>query len=530
MPPRRRTLERHVFLLTLVSFLVWTAAVASGILGPFDAAVRVPLVDPRSPAGQVAEAFALVTHPFGLFTLTLMLALWALRRRLRRLALALALSTLGLPAYELVATLTARPRPPTLFTDSVSAGGLSYPSGHVVAATIVTWVAVTIANAQRKSDGSRWRRQAWGGLFVAAVAADQWALSAQWESDVVGGVLLGATVASGALWLSVVDTIRRSIELRGLPAGHPDRRAAIIYNPTKVLDFPLFRRRVDHALLHSGWKSPLWLETTREDPGRRMAREALAHHVDLVLVAGGDGTVRAVCAGLAGSGIPVGLVPAGTGNLLCRNLGIPLDEDVAIEVALHGVPTAIDMVSCTTDTGSDTFAVMAGVGLDALIMSETNPELKRAMRGGAYVVAAAQQVRMKPFGVRVTLDGQDLGEQPAVMALVGNVGRLQGGIQMFPEASPTDGLLDVLVASPDGLRDWARVAAGVRTGGPVRGLARAQGSRVEITVDRPIAFQLDGDTEGDAMRFVAEVVPGALRVMLTREPPGSSRPARDTAR
>jgi diacylglycerol kinase (ATP) len=328
----------------------------------------------------------------------------------------------------------------------------------------------------------------------------------------------------------VVDTIRRSIELRGLPAGHPDRRAAIIYNPTKVLDFPLFRRRVDHALLHSGWKSPLWLETTREDPGRRMAREALAHHVDLVLVAGGDGTVRAVCAGLAGSGIPVGLVPAGTGNLLCRNLGIPLDEDVAIEVALHGVPTAIDMVSCTTDTGSDTFAVMAGVGLDALIMSETNPELKRAMRGGAYVVAAAQQVRMKPFGVRVTLDGQDLGEQPAVMALVGNVGRLQGGIQMFPEASPTDGLLDVLVASPDGLRDWARVAAGVRTGGPVRGLARAQGSRVEITVDRPIAFQLDGDTEGDAMRFVAEVVPGALRVMLTREPPGSSRPARDTAR
>jgi len=168
MPPRRRTLERHVFLLMLVSFLLWTAALAAGWLGPLDASVRVPLVDPRSTGGQIAEAFALVTHPFGLFALTLMLALWAHRRRLRRLALALTLSTLGLPAYELMALVSARPRPPTLFTDSVSAGGFSYPSGHVVAATIVTWVAVTIANAQRESNESRWRRQAWGGLFVAA--------------------------------------------------------------------------------------------------------------------------------------------------------------------------------------------------------------------------------------------------------------------------------------------------------------------------------------------------------------------------
>lgn len=513
MPPRRRTLERHVFLVTLVSFLIWTAAVASG---PLDASVRVPLVDPRSTGGQMAEAFALVTHPFGLFALTLMLALWAYRRRLRRLALALALSTLGLPAYELMATLSARPRPPTLFTDSVSAGGFSYPSGHVVAATIVTWVAVTVANAQRKSNGSRWRRQAWGGLFVAAVAADQWALSAQWESDVVGGMLLGVTVASGAFWLSGVDTIRRSIELRGLTAGQARRRAAIIYNPTKVLDFPLFRRRVDHTLLHGGWKPPLWLETTREDPGNQMARDALAQDVDLVLVAGGDGTVRVVCAGLVGSGVPVGLIPAGTGNLLCRNLGIPLDEDVAIEVALNGTPTAIDMIRCTTDTGSDVFAVMSGVGLDALIMSETNSELKKAIRGGAYVVAATQQARMKPFRVRVTLDGQELLERSAVMALIGNVGRLQGGIAVFPAASPTDGLLDVLVVSPDSPRDWARVAAGVRHCGPVRGLERAQGSRVEITVDRPISFQLDGDTEGETTRFVAEIIPAALTVMLPR--------------
>jgi len=176
----------------------------------------VPRVDPRSTGGQIAEAFALVTHPFAFSALTLTSSFWA-------------------PA----------------------------------------------------------------------------ALSAQWESDVVGGGLLGATVASGALWLSGVDTIRRSIELRGLPAGHPDKRAAIIDNPTKVLDLPLFRRRVDHALLHSGWKPPLWLETTREDPGRRMARDALAHDVDLVLVAGGDGTVRAgtaPCAQRCGSCCPANLL------------------------------------------------------------------------------------------------------------------------------------------------------------------------------------------------------------------------------
>lgn len=532
MTPRRRPQERRTFVVTLLAFGLWTAATAAGLLDRLDASVRVSAVDPRSTGGQLAEGFALLTHPFGLFALIGLLAVWAHRRRLRRLALALGLSTLGLPTTLLVRELEARPRPPSPFVNSVSATGPAYPAGHLVAATIIIWVAVTIADAQRKSGRSRWTRRIGGTAFVAAVATDQWALSTQWQSDIVGGILLGATVAAGALWLSGADAVRRSAERQTPPVGQARRRAAVVYNPTKVLDLALFRRRVEHALRQDGWEPPLWFETTRDDPGRRMAQDAVAQGAALVLVAGGDGTVRAACAALVGSGVPVGLVPAGTGNLLCRNLGIPLDEDVAIDVALHGVPAPVDMVTCTTDAGSGSFAVMSGIGLDAQIMSGTRPELKRALKGGAYVVAAAQQVHTTPFRVRVTLDDQELPEQSAVMVLVGNVGRLQGGIPIFPSASPTDGLLDVLIASADGLLDWARVAARMRHRSAVRGLARAQGRRVQIVTDGPIAFQLDGDTEGVTTHVAAEVAPGALLVMLPlreRSHRGRARRTQDLA-
>lgn len=520
----RRLAERNVFLVMLGCFLAWTAVTVTGTLTSFDNSIRAAPIAARSTAGQIAEGFALVTDPLPLFSVTLLLALWAVKRRLRRLALALALSFLGLPAYLAVRTLCAQPRPSSNFSDSISASGFGYPSGHVEVATILTWLTVAVANAQREATLTRVRRCALGLLLVAAVAAGQWAMSTEWESGLVGGALLGATVVSGALWISGVDIIRRSLVLGKMSPAPVDKRAAIIYNPTKVLDLNLFRRRVEYALMRSGWKPPLWLETTRDEPGGQLAQDAAAQGVDLVLVAGGDGTVRTVCAGLAGSGVPVGLVPAGTGNLLCRNLAIPLDEDLALDVALNGAATAIDLIRCTTDTGSDTFAVMSGLGLDAMIMSETSARLKKTIRSGAYVLVAAQQLRSKPFQVRVTVDGKELTQQTSVMVLVGNVGKLQGGIEMFPDADVGDGRLDVLVASPDGLREWAGIATSVRSGAPTRGLERARGQRVEIVVQPAIAYQFDGDTLGETTRFVAEVLPGALLVMLpTRRPlPGRS--------
>ena len=98
-----------------------------------------------------------------------------------------------------------------------------------------------------------------------------------------------------------------------------------------------------------GWVDTLWLETSAADPGRAMTEHAAAERVDLVVCAGGDGTVRIVADELAGTGIPMGLIPAGTGNSLARNLDLPLDEVAAIEIAFGGHTRAIDLIKVTVD-------------------------------------------------------------------------------------------------------------------------------------------------------------------------------------
>jgi diacylglycerol kinase (ATP) len=156
------------------------------------------------------------------------------------------------------------------------------------------------------------------------------------------------------------------------------RRCAVIYNPTKVSD--KFHALVEDSLQRNGWSNTLWLETSAEDPGRAMTRQAVTEQVDLVIAAGGDGTIRYVADGLAHSGIPLGLVPAGTGNLLARNLDLPLEEVDAIEVALDGQLRVVDLVKITVDDREpEHFAVMAGIGVDAL--QHTSWQLGRRWAG-----------------------------------------------------------------------------------------------------------------------------------------------------
>src|SRR3712207_1017543 len=149
------------------------------------------------------------------------------------------------------------------------------------------------------------------------------------------------------------------------------RRCAVVVNPIKVSDE--FRPLVLEKLSAAGWAEPLWLETSVEDPGRQMTQEALAAGVDLVIGAGGDGTVRIVADGMAGSHVPMGVVAAGTANLLARNLDLPTTEAEALDVALALQTRDIDLVELTVDgTTREHFAVMAGVGVDAVIMDEVN--------------------------------------------------------------------------------------------------------------------------------------------------------------
>lgn len=524
--PRRRGTAHGLWLLFALLFAVWTILVRAGLTDRLDAVLTAPVLPPRSGRGQVLEAISLLTHPVLIYATIGVAAAIAYQQRMRRLSTALTTSLLALPFQVLIATWIDHARPSSAFADSLSYRGFAYPAGHAVAMTVAAWVLATLTRARRRptSQVRLWRLV--GVLAVVLTCASQWAMGLQSVSDLIGGVLLGAAVATFALAVGGIEEILASWAHIGLPRTTVDKRAAIVYNPTKFDDLSLLRRRVESEVLAAGWQPTLWLETTPDDAGHEQTRRALAAGVDLVLAAGGDGTVRAISDELAGTGVPMALLPTGTGNLLARNLQVPLDTDAALRLALSGHTRAIDVVRCTWDGGEERFVVMAGLGLDARIMAATSDDLKRVLRSGAYVLAAMQNAVPRPFAVDVALDDDApaaSGEHRVVMALLGNVGTITGGMTIFPQATPDDGLVDLLLTGPNRIADWAKVGAGLLIGQDVDGLSHHQARRLTLTTPEPVPFELDGDPVGHTRRLVAEIEPAALHVVV---PPAPTRPTR----
>jgi YegS/Rv2252/BmrU family lipid kinase len=293
------------------------------------------------------------------------------------------------------------------------------------------------------------------------------------------------------------------------------RRCAVIYNPTKVSD--KFHALVEESLHRNGWGNTLWLETSVEDPGRAMTKHAVEEQVDLVIGAGGDGTIRYVADALANSGIPLGLIPAGTGNLLARNLNLPLEEVDAIEVALSGQVRQLDLVKITADDRApEHFAVMAGIGVDAMIMDETDEDLKDKVGSAAYFVAAAKAVGRLPVRLTVQLDSDRPTRRHAMLCVIGNVGTLRGNLTLIPGASPEDGLLDLYIASPRRFRHWVKVALRLITRRPKKDdqVDQRKGKEVRIIIEGKDNYQLDGDVVGETTTLTAEIQPGALAICV----------------
>ena len=297
------------------------------------------------------------------------------------------------------------------------------------------------------------------------------------------------------------------------PATRTGRRCAVIANPTKISD--RFHDVVQKALQRDGWVDTLWLETSADDPGRAMTRRAVTEQVDLVVCAGGDGTVRVVADGLADTGIPMGLVPAGTGNLLARNLDLPLDEVAAVEVAFGGYTRAIDLIEVNADTHApEHFAVMAGLGVDAMTMEETDDQLKDKIGTGAYFVAAGKALGRLPLKMTVSLDGRRPLRRHAMLCLIGNVGDLVGNLTLLPGARYDDGRLDLFIASPHTFRHWLKLALRLITRRPKKDdqVDQRTGRTVTVRLERTESYQLDGDVIGECTTLTATVKPGALVV------------------
>lgn len=315
--------------------------------------------------------------------------------------------------------------------------------------------------------------------------------------------------------------------------AHPAKTAALIYNPTKV-DAEKLRMLVARVSEEAGWAPPLFFETTIEDLGQQVTKQALDAGADAVLVAGGDGTVRAVAHSMTGTGVPLSLVPSGTGNLLARNLRLPLDNPEAmVRAAFTGNTHRIDVGFARLTRADDSreehaFVVMTGIGLDAAMIANTKSKLKKTMGWVAYIDGAARSLpTAKPFRVMYQLDDRRLQNAKVQSVLFANCGSLPAGIELIPEASIADGKLDVAVIQPRGPFGWIAVWRKVwwensvlrRTKAGRRALALGPhntsirfyaGATFDVATRPAQPVQIDGDEFGEAIRMHCRLEAGGL--------------------
>lgn len=317
-------------------------------------------------------------------------------------------------------------------------------------------------------------------------------------------------------------------------------RAAIVVNPVKT-DPERLREALAAAERRHGWEDTLWLETTEDDPGTGQTRQALEQGVDVVIAAGGDGTVRTVAEELRGGDTALALLPSGTGNLLARNLSLTLDDvDHALDTAFDGADRAIDVGLAELRDGRDgterrAFLVMAGLGIDAKMIAETDDDLKAKAGWIAYVEAMGRVLRDKNvLRVRYQLDGGRPHTLRAHTVIVGNCGSLQADILLLPDAAVDDGILDIVVLRPESILGWARIVVKIfwengvlrrtsvgrrlmRDDREVHAMNYLKGKEFVLTSSRPEQVELDGDLFGEVSSMRVRVDPGALRVRVPRE-------------
>ena len=292
-------------------------------------------------------------------------------------------------------------------------------------------------------------------------------------------------------------------------------RVLLITNPAAARHDPDVVGAVSSALGAEGWEVDVAGTTKGGDAGR-LAAQGVADGVNVIAVYGGDGTTMQAVGGMVGAGIPLALIPGGTGNLLAGNLRLPRDPVEAARLVAGGKPRRVDVGQVERPDGVRYFAVNCGAGIDAQIMEGTTAAAKRRWGMAAYVAEAwdvLTGVRSVPY--RVTVDAQTL-DVEAVTVLVANCGEvgplyfsLGHGIAL------DDGWLDVVVLRAEGITGslatiWELFRQPANGSGRVL-RARGKSITVECQLDRPV--QMDGELAGRTP-FSTKVVAGAIEVLV----------------
>jgi diacylglycerol kinase (ATP) len=289
-------------------------------------------------------------------------------------------------------------------------------------------------------------------------------------------------------------------------------KVAVVANPTKTLGGGLLELR--RVLERAGVPDPLWREVPKSRKASSALKQVLAEGAELVFVWGGDGLVQRCIDALAGSDVPLAVLPAGTSNLLATNLELPLDIADAVEVGLGGERRRIDVGRLN----GERFAVMAGSGIDAAMIRDADGRLKDRLGRVAYVWAGLKNLRSDPFAAEVKVDGVSWFRGDVSCILIGNLGRLFGGIDVFGDARPDDGKLEVGVITAEGFTQWARAAARtVVAAADASPFVRATTAEsVKVKLNRKVLYELDGGDRKKTKTLKVRVEPAAVTLCVPR--------------
>jgi diacylglycerol kinase (ATP) len=382
-------------------------------------------------------------------------------------------------------------------------------------------------------------------------------------ATITAAIALGIAVAAMSLAATITKRVgirdpiavppfwRRVLRIRPMPTTAEafshfegrDQRVAFIANPTKA-GIAEVREQALRACSIRYLPQPMWLYTSEDDPGTGQTREALEAGADVVVAVGGDGTVRAVAEALAGTGVPLGILPIGTGNLFARNLDLPLgDVPGLLRTVLEGAEARIDVGWLDIERGDlkpgeptrHLFLVMAGAGFDAEMVAGADDRLKRRVGWFAYFLAAVKHLGERRMTASVSVNGSEPITAQMRTVLLANVGSLPGGFTLIPDASVTDGRLDIATLDARaGIVGWTELFGSVVAQGAglkqpeilkayrASRIDHTRGEVVAIRMDQPQKVQVDGEALGRATAISAKVDAGALVVRVpATAPPGT---------
>jgi YegS/Rv2252/BmrU family lipid kinase len=306
-------------------------------------------------------------------------------------------------------------------------------------------------------------------------------------------------------------------------------RVLLISNPVAARTDARALAAVRDVLRTGGWAVDLAVTTAAGD-ARRLAERGRDEGFDAVLAYGGDGTAMQIAGAIAGTGISLGLLPGGTGNVLAGNLRLPRGPVAAARSILECSPIAIDLGAVSRADGLHYFAVCCGAGFDATLMGRTDTESKRRWGRAAYVGAALLSLGgVTNTPIRLTIDGSET-QLEAAMVLVCNCAELMPPLlRLHADIRPDDGVLDVVALSAHGA--WQSMTAFLElilhsSKRQPKQVWRGRGRTIRIAPEGATGMpvQLDGELVGTTP-LEAQVIPGALRVLVdpTTLPKGFGR-------